>query len=979
MRVKFLWILVALLLVAGCTPIQAPTAAPTASNEQLPLTTYQLANGLQVILVEKHSAPTVAVNVWCRVGGMNDPEQRSGFAHLFEHMMFQGSANAPKGEMDRLDESVGGSNNASTHIEYTNYYQVMPANQLPLALWLDADRMASLDVNQANLDNQRDVVIEEYHQRVSNSPYGEAFENITTLPYDYAPYRKRVIGSVEDLRRASLDDVIQFHNTYYAPNNATLVVAGDINVTQTRKLVQDLFGSIPVKPTPPPPPAYTPAPRQEAQAITMTDNLAKVPAVLIGYSAPPRNDPDYPAVDLLANILGSGNSSRLAKLLMDTGEAVQASTFLDGNRGPSLFAAILVPNGTSNMGALTQKYDEEIARISKEGVNQAELDKAINLLRSGRIVGLEQAQELAEAVQAANFYLGDPKAVFTELDAYRKVTPADIQRVAAKYLAPERRTIINVQPGAESQTAAPASSAAVTETAAATETAPVTTTGAVTRTSAASETVPVTQTGSVTQTGAVTPTAPVTSSQAATATASVSTTAQPTSTFVLTQTTPPPALPSTALTLPNIQEKKLDNGLSVIVIERPELPILSVDLYLPGGESAAPAGKTGLADLTANTLTRGTKTRSAQQIAETIEQVGGTIGANATNDALSVGVFALKENTELAFALLGDVALNPTFPAQEVKIQQENQLTNLQDSMADPGTVAQRAFASIVYGQHPYGQLPTAQSIQGFTQQDVADFYASQIDPERAFLIVAGDINVELAAQLAQTAFGNWSPMSAHKPVVYPKAPEQTKQQIYLINRPGSSQAQLLIGNIASAGNDPQRYAQAVMNDILGGGGLTSRLMLNIREKLGYTYGISSSFSRPADRGVFRISSSVRNDVVDKALTAILGEVKQLQDKGVTADELNAKKTGLIGSFAVGLETYQSFVDTLASYRLRNVPLSALANYPKAIEQVSASDVQTAAQQFIQPAKWVIVVVGDASVIQKQLETVAPVEVIEAR
>ena len=955
MRVKFLWMLIALLLVTGCVPIQAPSSAPATSSEQLPLTTYQLANGLQVILVEKHSAPTVAVNIWYRVGGMNDPEQRSGFAHLFEHMMFQGSANAPKGEMDRLDESVGGSNNASTHIEYTNYYQIMPANQLPLALWLDADRMASLDVNQTNLDNQRDVVIEEYHQRVSNSPYGEAFENITTLPYDYAPYRKRVIGSVEDLRRARLEDVIKFHNTYYAPNNATLVVAGDINVEQTRKLVQDLFGPIPAKPAPPPAPAYVPAPPKEAQVITMTDNLAKVPAVLIGYSAPPRNDPDFPAVDLLANILGSGNSSRLAKLLMDTGEAVQASTFLDGNRGPSLFAAILVPNGTSNMGALTQKYDEEIARVSKEGVNQAELDKAINLLRSGRIAGLEQAQELAEAVQAANFYLGDPKAVFTELDAYRKVTPADIQRVAAKYLAPERRTVINVQPGTESQTAAPQSSAAVTETAS------------------------VTQSTAVTATAPVTATPAVTSAGATTATVPVSATAQPTFTFVLTQTTPPPALPSTALTLPNIQEKKLDNGLSVIVIERPELPLLSVDLYLPGGESAAPAGKTGLADLTANTLTRGTKTRTAQQIAETIEQVGGTIGASASNDALSVGVFALRENRDLALALLGDVALNPTFPAQEVKIQQENQLTNLQDSMGNPGAVAQRAFASIVYGQHPYGQLATPQSIQSLTQADVANFYQSQLDPQRAFLIMAGDITTDEAVQLAQKTFGAWRATKPSQPVTYPIVNAQPSERIYLVNRPGSSQAQLLIGNIASAGNDPQRYAQAVMNDILGGGGLTSRLMLNIREKLGYTYGISSGFSRPADRGVFRIGSSVRNDVVDKALTAILSEVKQMQDKGVTADELAAKKTGLIGSFAVGLETYQSFVDTLASYRLRNVPLSALANYPKAIEQVTASDVQTAAQQFIQPDKWVIVVVGDASIIQKQLETVAPVEVIEAR
>ncbi len=930
MPVRRLWLLVALLFMVGCTPIHAPTSAPSQAQGQLSGTAYTLANGLQVILVPDHSAPTVAVDVWYHVGGMNDPAQRSGFAHLFEHMMFQGSANAPKGEMDKLNEAVGGSNNAYTSVEHTSYYQVMPANQLPLALWLDADRMAALDINQVNLDNQRAVVIEEYNQRVSNSPYGEAVQILNTLPYDYAPYHKRVIGSVADLRRASLADVTQFHNTYYAPNNATLVVAGDIELDTARNLVAEFFGDIPAKPQPSAAPAYVPAPLSAPQVISLTDSLANVPAVLIGYSIPPRKDPSYPALELLANILGNGNSSRLAKLLVDSGAAQTASASTTANRGPSLLSVILVPNAGTEVATLEQQYDQALQQIVKEGVQPAELEKAINQLRSQQLAGLETAYSLAEAVQTANFYLGDPNAVFTELERYRSVTAADLQRVARQYLTPQRRTVINVHPGA-----------------------------------AAEKTPEVQATTVITDQAALTQTATIT--------------AQPTAAFGLKQKTPPAPLPSTSFKLPTIQEKKLSNGLSVIVIERPELPLLSVDLYLPGGESAVPAAKGGLADLTANSLTRGTQTRTAQEIAESIEQVGGSLGANVTRDALSVGVFALRENTDLAFTLLGDVALKPTFPAAEVKHQRESQATGLQFDLADPSALAQRAFSSLVYGNHPYGNLATEKTIQALTRQEVADFYQSQLDPQRAFLIVAGDITVDQAVQQAQKTFGQWQTKTASQPVTYLPVAAQSGQQIYLIDRPGSSQAQFLIGNIGAAGNDPQRYAQSVMNDILGGSGFTARLMQNIREKLGYTYGISSRLNYPADRGLFRISAAVRNDVADKALTAILQEVQKMQDQAISTAELNAKKTGLIGSFALQLETYQSIVDQMAALKLRGLPLDTLANYPAAIEKVTVADVQAAAQKVIQSKDFVIVVVGDASVIQKPLESVAPVKVIDAR
>jgi zinc protease len=419
------------------------------SDGLLNIVEYTLDNGLEVILVEDHSAPTVAVDVWYRVGGANDPTGRSGFAHLFEHMMFQGSANVPRGAHFELVEQAGGEANATTSRDRTNYYQRLPAHQLPLGLWLEAERMRSLVVDEENFIREREVVKEEYRMRVDNRPYGEAGILLQTLPYDYPPYRQAVIGSVEDLDRATVDEVRAFHDTYYKPNNATLVVAGNLDVEQTRALIGQYFGDIPRQEPPPELPPYQPidptAPR-EARFVTLEDAQARVPAAFIGYTVPPIGEPDFYAVDLLAYILGIGDSSRLAETLVETGAASSADASVSGNRGPSLFLGVLVPSPGVEMAQLEEVFYRELERIRREGVSPDELAKAVNLIRTGRIQGLQGAFGLAESVHYANFYLGDPDAVLTELDRYSAVTSEDLQRVAQQYLAPQNRFVIHTVP-----------------------------------------------------------------------------------------------------------------------------------------------------------------------------------------------------------------------------------------------------------------------------------------------------------------------------------------------------------------------------------------------------------------------------------------------------------------------------------------------------------------------------------------------------
>ncbi len=911
-------LLLLMVLLLGAVPVFAQDAP------MLDVTEYRLDNGLEVILVKDSSAPTVAVNVTYHVGGANDPAGRSGFAHLFEHMMFEETAHLETGELDSLVETAGGYLNAYTDTERTVYYTALPAHQLPLALWFEADRLASLVVNEENFENQRAVVIEEFNLRVANSPYGDAIQDLFSLPYTYAPYRQRVIGSVADLNAATLEDVIRFHAEFYAPNNATLVVAGDIDVEETRGLVDELFAPIPAGEAPP---ALPEADSAEAAGsrIDVADPLANVDALLIGYPIPARADADFAALEVTARLLGSGASSRLAQALLDTGLAVDMGTFTSGNLNEGLFAAYVFANIGVELEDVEQVYLDELARIVTEGVAPEELEKAINQIRSERIVGLETVEGLAESVQTANFYFDDPQAVFAEIDSFAQVTPEDVQRVVETYLTQEHATVLLVRPGTPAEDAA----GAETET---------------TSTSAAAET------------------------------------AEPmieSTSFVIGQEEPPPPLAVRDFSLPEISETTLDNGLTVIVIPRPEVPIISVDLYMPGGTSAASPELPGVAEIASTVLTRGTETRSAQEIAAEIEQVGGFMGADVNRDRLSVGVFALREDAELAFDLLSDVVLNATFPENEVEIARQQWLTSLESEFADPAALAGRAFTQLIYGEHPYGSLYSDESLNAITQADVMDYYHNQADPARTFMIITGDVTAADGLALAEAAFGGWAAEGERAAVELPPVESASQPGIYLVDRPGSAQAQFVIGRLGIAGNDPERYAARVLNQIFVGT-FGARLSSVIREDLGYTYGIYSDFSLPVQSGTFSIDTAVGNEVAAPALMEILNQINLIRDEAVPEEELTNVVSGLIGSEALRLETYQSLVDAVASLRLRGIPLSELEVTNERYAEIDAAAVQAAAQAYLIPDDLIVVVVGDASILEAPLSEIAPVTVIEA-
>ena len=442
-------------LILSCALLAA--AGPAAAQEQagrITYDTYTLPNGLTVVFSEDHAVPVVTVNVWYHVGSSNERLGRSGFAHLFEHMMFQGSAHVRKSEHLQLVERAGGSMNGSTTEDRTNYFESLPSNRLNLGLWLEADRMRSLAITQGNFENQRQTVKEERRLGVDNQPYGRAFEVGPTLPFDSAacfPYSHSVIGSMADLDSAKVEDVQAFFHRFYAPNNAVLTVVGDFDPAEARALIQQDYGDIPR--------AEAAAPVQcrmqfgtGSRRMETTDDKANLPLVALIYKATAENDADAPALDLLTSILGSGESSRLnLRLVRQERAAVQSFGFGDLRRSAGLVMLAAIDNQGVATARVEQLLNDEIDKVRNDTIPQAELAKAQNQYRAGVVRQRQTSMGVAEALQSALWFEGSLEAANSDIQRHLAVTTADLRRVAQRYLAPENRLTLIVNPPAQPQ------------------------------------------------------------------------------------------------------------------------------------------------------------------------------------------------------------------------------------------------------------------------------------------------------------------------------------------------------------------------------------------------------------------------------------------------------------------------------------------------------------------------------------------------
>ncbi len=779
MRMKRIFISLLVLVSIMSPSMQAQ------NGEKLPpikVKEYRLKNGLRVVLHQDRSTPVVAVNVWYHVGSKNEEAGRTGFAHLFEHMMFQGSKNYNNDYFTPLQEA-GGNINGTTNQDRTYYYETVPSNFLELALFLEADRLGGLleAMTQEKLDNQRDVVKNERRQRVDNQPYGTAFEKIGAIMYPKGhPYNWTTIGSLEDLQAASMEDVKSFFRQYYTPNNTVLVLAGDFDDKQARGWIEKYFGPIAkgsdiTRPNPE-------MPKLDKEIRTSVDDpLAPLPRRSMVWHGVRQFSPDEAALDILSNILSSGRGSRLQSNLIYGKEMAQnigAGNATNEIGGTFQITATARPG--KSLDDIEKEIDLEIERIKKESPTAEEIARSKNSIESQTIFGLQTV--LGKGGQISNYagYVGKPDYFQADLDRYANVTAADIQRVANTYLT-ANRLVMTYNPKRGDG--------------------PRTNTGANQPTSVKSEKKDQAKTDA----------------QAALL---------------------PKAGPIPKFTLPPIEKTKLSNGLEVWMVQQNELPIVSMNLVLKTGTANEPDDRTGVAGLTTSLLDDGTKTRSAVDIANQLQSIGAFVNAGGSWDSTNVTLQTLTKNLDKALDIYADVIVNPTFPEKEFTSLRGRSLVGLRQQKANPNAIANIAYNKVLYGNHPYGRDSTEATLNAISRDDLVKYYESTFKPNNGVLIVAGNFDKTALKSKLESAFSGWKSGDVSLKSL-PPAKQLDKTGIYLVDRPNSAQSVVSIGQIGIDRMNPDYFPVVVMNSILGGA-ITSRISMNLREDKGYTYGANS-------------------------------------------------------------------------------------------------------------------------------------------
>jgi zinc protease len=906
-----------------------PPAAAAADVPRLPFETFTLPNGLQVILSQDRRLPLVAVNLWYHVGPANEEPGRTGFAHLFEHLMFQGSKHTPPDSHFLMLEAAGATGvNGTTDYDRTNYFETVPSNQLELALWIESDRMGYLldTVDQAALSNQQDVVRNERRQSLENQPYGIAEEEVVHLLYPKGhPYYGYVIGSHEDIQAAKLEDVKQFFKRYYAPNNASLAIVGDFDPATARALVQKYFGTL--KRGLPVPPITVETPKITSERRAVVEDRIELPRLYMAWLTSPYFAPGDAEADITAMVLGGGRSSRLYKKLVHELQiaqdvnVVQQSLILG-----SQFQLTVTARPGRTLDEIERAVDAELQTLRTTPPDAREVERARNTFETRIITALEGLGGfggVADRLNSYNHYLKTPEYLQQDIARYRAVTPAAVLAFAQSQLTPSSRVVVHVVKGTPKLSAPP--------------------------------------------------TPPAVASAPGQGAESVN--------IDEPWRKDPPAAPAsrTYMRVPTPESITLANGLTVMLAPRRGLPVVAANLVIKTGSDSNPADAPGLANFAAAMLTQGTTTRTALQIADDIAQLGGTLTATSTMDASTISTRTLKKNFAAALGLVADVALRPSFPADELERQRTVRLGQLAQQRANAQSVASTVVANVLYGDtHPYGfaEIGTEASLKAMTGDRLRAFWQQNFVPNNAALVVAGDITMSELRPLAEKAFGAWPGGTPARPAL--TAPTNAGSKVVIVDRPGAPQTQLRVAMIGAARSAADFRPAQVMNTALGGL-FSSRINMNLREKNGYTYGASSQFVFRKAPGPFQVASGVRTDVTGAAAAEMIKELQGMAAAVMPPDELKRAKDSLAYSLPGAFETSAGIATNLANIYTYDLGLDYYATYAESVYAVTPDQALAAAKKYLVPDRFVVVAIGDRSKIEADLRKLnLPIEIRDA-
>jgi len=943
------------LVAAGPALAKAKDAKPAPIADlvkavDIPYQTFTLDNGLRVIVHEDRKAPVVAVSVWYRVGSKNEPAGKTGFAHLFEHLMFNGSENAPGDFFEPLQQVGATDSNGTTNVDRTNYFETVPTGALDRALFLESDRMGHLlgGITQEKLDNQRGVVQNEKRQG-DNNPYGllryEIFENL--FPKGH-PYHHSTIGSMTDLNSASLADVKKWFTDNYGPNNAVLVLAGDVDLATAKAKVTEWFGDIPRGPQVRAP--QTSVPTLPAPLAKEVKDLIPTTRLYRMWAIPGLNDADSVPLQMAAAVLGGLSSSRLDNAMVrkdPVAVSVGAGAQTLEDAGFLIVQADVKPG--VDPATVGQKLDAEIAKFLAEGPTADELQRAAASYLGGTIAGLEsvggfggKAVTLAEGA----LYSDNPAYYKVELDRLAKATPEQVKAVANKWMS---RPVFSLTytPGERTEGGENRG-------------------GAVTA-------------GNVTA-GKVSAVAPDRYWNPA-----LGDVGPDTGTIGATSVADRSQMPAVAdlksLEFPAIERAKLKNGIEVVFARRATVPTVNVAVSFDAGYAADPHKALGTQSLMLSLMDEGTTTRDSIAFAEAKERLGAQIDGSATADETVFNLFALKPNLSPSLGLLADYIRNPAFDAKELERVRVQQLNRLKSELNNPNAIASRVLMPVLYGaDHPYGIPPsglgTTEAVTAATREQLAAFHSAWIRPDNARIFVVGDTTLGEVTKQLDAAFGDWKAPAVAKGTKHFETPIPTPTpRILLFDRPKSPQSVIMAGKVLTAKGKDELEPLRAANDIFGGNFL-SRFNMNLRETKGWSYGVRSRVSNDSDRLTWVAIAPVQADRTGDSIKEFQSDLKSfLGDKGVTKEELERTVNGSVRELPGSFETSEDVLGGIRQIVKFGRPDNYYETLPATYEAMTTAEIDAAAKAAL-AGDLVYVVVGDAAVVKPQLDGLGlPVEI----
>jgi zinc protease len=908
--------------VAGMTFVEQVTAET--GKTVIPYQKYVLDNGLTLILHQDNSDPLTHVDMTYHVGSGREEVGKSGFAHFFEHMMFQGSEHVGDDQHFKMVTESGGTMNGTTNSDRTNYFQTVPASQLEKMLWLEADRMGFLvdAVTQEKFEVQRETVKNERGQSYDNRPYGLLRERVSQAMYPVGhPYSWQTIGYIDDLNRVNVNDLKAFFLRWYGPNNATLTIGGDINVEKTLAMVNKYFGSIPRGPAVklPEKPNFTIA---ADRYISLEDNV-HLPLIYMSYPTVSVRHEDEAPLDLLSNILGGGKTSLLYKNLVKNQLAVQASVSHPCAELACTFNMLALPNPASgkNLADMEKVIRDTLVEFEARGVEDDDLIKAKAEMEAGFIFGLQSVAGKVSQLAANETFKGNPNYIEQDIARYANVTKADVMRVFKKYIKNKHGVIMSIVPKGKPELVAAKDNFSPEERIIPEQ---KTTSDAELHVRKAKDNFD----------RSIVPTAGI----------------------------------NKAVEVPKMWQENFANGMEVLATQSLETPTTSLLIKIPAGHYYESKDKAGTAALLATLLNESTSKRSAEDMSKALQKLGASVGIYAGNSYLTVNVNTLTKHLDATLALVHEKLTAPAFLASEFDRNKNNAIQGAINSKKDAGYLASTAYRQLLHADNiaATSSQGSQSSLANIELADVKALYQQQVTADDSEIILVSDLD---KAQVLKSLsiFKSLGGVGKELEINLPASTAEVGV-IYLVNKDNAAQSAIRIGKRALTQDVFGEYYRTYLMNFPLGGAFNSRINLNLREEKGYTYGAHSYFYGDKFSGAFTASAEVRADVTDKSIVEFVQEIQNYADKGISDEELVFMRNAINQKDALKYETPGSKLGFLAQILEHDLTADFVKKRNDIVANISKEEINALAKKHLDLSQMLMVVVGDAKTLRPQLE-----------